>query len=76
MWLKDITPINELRKWFGHDFKKWPEFKKRYIEELKNKKQNVNQIKELKNEYNTLTLVYGAKDEEHNNAVVLRDKLN
>lgn len=75
MWLKDIAPSNELRKWFGHDYDKWYEFQKRYIEELKNKNQLINQIKELEKEYNTLTLVYGAKDEEHNNAVVLRDKI-
>ena len=75
MWLKDIAPSNELRKWFGHDYDKWYEFQKRYIEELKNKNQLINQIKELEKEYNTLTLVYGAKDEEHNNAVILRDKI-
>ena len=72
LWLKDIAPGTELRKWFGHDPVKWKEFQKRYLLELeKNKKQGLllkNQIKKGK-----VTLVYGAKDEEHNEAVILKD---
>ncbi|HEU4634373.1 MAG TPA: DUF488 domain-containing protein [Flavisolibacter sp.] len=75
IWLKEIAPSTELRKWFHHDPEKWKEFKKRYRQELKSKGE---QIKVLKRELKTgtLTLVYGAKDEEHNEALVLRELLN
>jgi uncharacterized protein YeaO (DUF488 family) len=70
LWLKEIAPSNELRKWFGHDPSKWKEFVKRYLCELKEKEEQVSQLKEqMKKE--TVTLVYGAKDEEHNEALVL-----
>lgn len=75
LWLKDVAPSNELRKWFGHDPEKWPEFQEKYNEELKSMKTSLSKIKDLEKENNTVTLVYGAKDQEHNNAVVLRDKL-
>jgi uncharacterized protein YeaO (DUF488 family) len=70
LWLKDIAPSAELRKWFGHDPDKWVEFKKRYHAELK---KNGAQVALLKEEIKkgVVTLVYGAKDEEHNEAVVL-----
>ena len=70
LWLKEVAPSNELRKWFAHDPKKWPEFERKYIEELKTVgaplallRQQVRQGK--------VTLLYGARDEEHNEAVVL-----
>ncbi|MGZ7069074.1 MAG: DUF488 domain-containing protein [Methanobacterium sp.] len=75
LWLKDIAPSNELRKWFAHDPERWEEFQIKYCEELKDKKEFLNQIKNIEREKSTITLVYGAKDEEHNNAIVLRDKL-
>jgi len=75
LWLKDIAPSTELRKWFAHDPDKWQEFQKKYREELKNKKTILLIIKDLENKNGTVTLVYGAKDEEHNNAVVLKEKL-
>lgn len=70
LWLKDIAPSTELRKWFGHDPQKWEEFKTRYVGELK---RNGDQIERLKREIDkgVVTLVYGAKDEEHNEARVL-----
>lgn len=70
LWLKEIAPSTELRKWFDHDPGKWDEFKKRYKEELKSAEK---QITILKDELSkgTVTLLYGAKDEEHNNAVVI-----
>ncbi len=72
LWLRDIGPSTELRKWFGHDPAKWQEFKKKYIEELKEKQDLVNviidQAKETK-----VTLIYGAKDEKHNEAQVILD---
>lgn len=72
LWLKDIAPSTELRKWFGHDPCRWEEFKKRYLAELKG---NSEQIRLLKQELGkgAVTLVYGAKDEEHNEAVVIRE---
>lgn len=74
LWLKEIGPSNELRKWFGHDPVRWEEFRKRYFAELKKNKEVVTQLKEhLKN---VVTLVYSAKDEEHNQAVVIREFLN
>lgn len=70
LWLKDIAPSTALRKWFGHDPEKWVEFKERYLVELKN---NSEQIQLLKQELDkgVVTLVYGSKDEEHNDAVVI-----
>jgi uncharacterized protein YeaO (DUF488 family) len=75
LWLKDIAPSTELRKWFGHDPKKWKEFSKRYNKELK---KNTKQIEILENQLKkgTVTLVYGAKDEEHNEALVLQGFLS
>ncbi|MFZ5933195.1 MAG: DUF488 domain-containing protein [Patescibacteria group bacterium] len=74
LWLKDIAPSETLRKWFSHDPAKWAEFKKRYFQELKDKKEAVEAIKE-RIEKGTVTFVYGAKDSEHNNAVVLKQYL-
>lgn len=71
LWLKEIAPSTELRKWFGHDPKKWNEFEKRYKKELDDKKELIAQIKELENEHKQVTLLYGARDTEHNEAVVL-----
>ncbi len=74
LWLKNIAPSTELRKWFGHDPNKWDEFKKQYRKELKANAEWVNvlkaQIKKM-----PLTLVYGAKDELHNDAVVIKEYL-
>ncbi len=74
MWLKEIAPSTELRKWFGHDPQKWEEFKKRYLTELKNNRENLSLLEnELKK--GKTTLVYGAKDENYNDAVVLQEYL-
>ncbi len=75
LWLKDVAPSNELRKWFAHDPERWTEFQAKYREELKDKKDILNEIKDKEKEESTITLVYAAKDEDHNNAVVLRDLL-
>jgi uncharacterized protein YeaO (DUF488 family) len=72
VWLKDIAPSDELRKWFGHDPKKWNEFRRRYFEELKDKKELVGVIIE-KARSRAVTLLYGAKDERYNNAVELKE---
>ena len=74
LWLKEVAPTTELRKWFSHDPAKWTEFKKRYLHELKENKEVVSLLKEqIKN--SDVTLVYAAKDEEHNEALVLRSFL-
>ena len=70
LWLKDIAPSSELRKWFQHDPAKWTEFQKRYKQELKSKGDQLDVIKERLH-HGPVTLLYGAKDEEHNEAVVL-----
>lgn len=75
LWLKEIAPSNELRKWFAHDLKKWSEFKKKYIVELEKKKDLLQQIKKLEKEKKTITLVYAAKSEKYNNTVVLKEIL-
>jgi uncharacterized protein YeaO (DUF488 family) len=74
LWLKDSAPSTELRMWFGHDPGKWAEFKTRYRAELK---ENDEQISLLNREIEkgVVTLVYSAKDEAHNDAVVLQEFL-
>ncbi|TXI10837.1 MAG: DUF488 domain-containing protein [Rhizobium sp.] len=71
-WLRDVAPSTGLRQWFGHDPDKWDEFRRRYLAELRN---NTTAIEELRRHIgqSAATLLYGAKDTEHNNAVVLRD---
>lgn len=71
IWLKDVAPSPGLRKWFGHEPKKFPEFVRRYKEEIKQNTNAINRIKMLEKEHKTVTLLYGAKDQLHNNAVVL-----
>jgi uncharacterized protein YeaO (DUF488 family) len=74
LWLKDVGPSNELRKWFGHDPKKWPEFKRRYKGELKTLGSPLVALRE-ETKQKTVTLLYGAKDQEHNEADVLLELL-
>jgi uncharacterized protein YeaO (DUF488 family) len=73
-WLKEIAPSTELRQWFGHDPVRWPEFRRRYAEELHQNIAVLNEIRELAR-HKTITLVFGAHDDEHNDAVVLREVL-
>lgn len=75
LWMKDVGPSDALRKWFGHEPEKWNEFRKRYRAELEKKKDLVAQLKKLEKEHGTLTLVFSAKDESHNQAVVLAEAL-
>ena len=74
VWLKEIAPSPELRKWFNHDAEKWKQFKAKYIGELK-QSPFTEQILALIKEHRTVTLVYGAKDQLHNQAVVLKEFL-
>lgn len=75
LWLKDIAPSNELRKWFSHDPEKWTDFQTRYRQELKSKADMIADLKRKAAEA-PLTLLYGAKDELHNEAVVLQKVLS
>jgi uncharacterized protein YeaO (DUF488 family) len=70
VWLKEIAPTDELRKWFGHEPERWPEFQKRYRAELDANGEAVAQLRALLGK-GTVTLLYGAHDEAHNNAVAL-----
>jgi len=73
-WIKDIAPSTELRKWFGHDPDRWPEFRNRYMKELRQHEALLIQIRDLAKE-GTVTLLFGAHDEKHNDAVVLQEVL-
>jgi uncharacterized protein YeaO (DUF488 family) len=75
IWLKDIAPSTALRKWFGHDPKKWTEFRKKYLQELKDNEEQVSMLKERLKK-GIVTLVYGAKDEGNNEPRVLEKLLN
>jgi uncharacterized protein YeaO (DUF488 family) len=72
-WMKDIAPSTELRTWFGHDPDRWPEFRRRYTAELQ-QNAGVDELRELARQ-GRVTLLFGARDTEHNDAVVLRDVL-
>ena len=72
LWLKDIAPTTELRKWFDHDPAKWNEFRRRYREELEKNKVESLLLAEHLNK-GKVTLVYGSKDEEHNEALVIKE---
>jgi uncharacterized protein YeaO (DUF488 family) len=72
LWLRDIAPSDELRHWFGHDPKRWPEFKRRYRAELKGRSDELKPIRDALGK-GKVTLLFAAKDEAHNNAVVLKE---
>jgi uncharacterized protein YeaO (DUF488 family) len=74
LWLKEIAPSTELRKWFGHDPDKWAEFRRRYLKELKQKTDLISLLKRLAKK-GTVTLIYAARDEEHNGALALQQLL-
>lgn len=74
LWLKDIAPSTELRKWFAHDPNKWAEFQKRYQAELRENEPALALLREQCAK-GKVTLLYGAKDEERNDAVVLKEYL-
>jgi uncharacterized protein YeaO (DUF488 family) len=74
LWQKDVAPSNSLRKWFGHDEKKWDDFKRRYFKELDKNIDSVSTIL-CKARQGSITLLYGAKEERFNNAVALKEYL-
>lgn len=71
-WSKDLAPSDQLRGWYSHDAGKWPDFKQRYFAELSGREELIRLIAE-KALTNTVTFVYAAKDEEHNNAAALKE---
>jgi uncharacterized protein YeaO (DUF488 family) len=71
LWMKQIGPSDRLRKWFGHDPARWSEFQKRYRAELREKSDLTKELKRLEKQRRTVTLVYSAHDELHNQAVAL-----
>jgi uncharacterized protein YeaO (DUF488 family) len=73
IWLRDVAPSDELRKWFNHDASKWEEFKRRYFKELENNKA-VNELINLLRDRRTITLLYSAKSP-YNNATALKEYL-
>jgi uncharacterized protein YeaO (DUF488 family) len=73
-WLKDIAPSAELRRWFGHDPSRWDEFQRLYRHELSTHADLLDELRELAR-HGVVTLVYSARDERHNDAVVLHDVL-
>lgn len=74
-WLKDLAPSTELRKWFGHDPERWTEFKKRYRRELQKSRGAVEALKVISGK-KRVTLLFAARDTDHNNAVALREYLD
>jgi len=75
LWLKDVAPSTELRRWYGHDPNRWLEFQNRYREELAKKDAALEILARIARD-GDLTLVYAARDERRNHALVIRDKLN
>lgn len=75
VWLKEIAPSDALRKWYGHEPEKWPEFKRRYFAELDGKQDALNELRAYL-EQGRLTLLYAARHGEYNNAVALKEYLS
>src|SRR5256885_948606 len=72
LWLKEVAPSTELRKWYGHDPDKWEEFRSRYRAELDDKGEVLDDLRRRLKE-GPVTFVFAARDEEHNSAVVLKE---
>lgn len=77
-WLKGLAPSTDLRKWFGHDPEKWKEFRRRYLKELKasDAAEDLEELQSIVKKHKRITLVFAAKDTEHNNAAALSDFLS
>ncbi|MGH2616705.1 MAG: DUF488 domain-containing protein [Microbacterium sp.] len=73
-WEGELAPSTELRQWFGHEPSRFKEFRRRYIEELRHQRPRITELRRRARE-GTLTLVYSARDAEHNDAVVLAEVL-
>lgn len=75
LWLKDIAPSPALRQWFSHDPKKWDAFQKKYKEELDANPEALQQLKTILQKEKHVTLLYGAKDKDRNQAVAIKNLL-
>lgn len=75
LWLKEIAPSDKLRKWYGHDPKKWPMFQRKYKSEISANEESFAQLKEIVKKKKHITLLFAAKDEDHNEAVVIKNLL-
>ncbi|HQH73574.1 MAG TPA: DUF488 domain-containing protein [bacterium] len=75
LWLKDAAPSTELRKWFDHQPERWEGFQEKYLAELQARPEVLEPLRETLRREKNATLVFAAKDAEHNNAVVLREYL-
>ena len=75
LWMKDVAPSDELRKFFHHEAPKWPSFERKYKAELKKKTDLLAELRKLEKEHGKLTLVFGARDVKQNQAVVLAEAL-
>ncbi len=71
-WLKELAPSTELRKWYGHDPSKWAQFQEKYWNELKNKQDDLSELAKESTK-NTITFVFGSKEEKLNNASALKE---
>jgi len=74
-WIRDLAPSTELRRWFGHRLERWPEFRRRYVAELQERRELLEEIRAA-TRAGPVTLVYAARDEAHNNAAVLKELLS
>lgn len=73
-WFSDLAPSNELRRWFGHEVARWPEFRRRYRAELAAQQERLAELVEMARQ-RPLVLLYSTRDEEHNQAAVLREAI-
>lgn len=73
-WMKELAPSADLRRWFNHDPRRWDEFRRRFFKELEAKPDELAQLRETAEKQSVL-LLYGARDEKHNNAVALKEFL-
>lgn len=76
LWLKEIAPSTELRKWFNHDPKKWTVFQRKYKVELSKNLEHVAALEEILKVHQRVTLLYATRDEEHNEAIVIKEFLS
>lgn len=72
--VQEVAPSDELRRWFGHDPERWEEFRRRYFEELEDRREVIQRLREWADGH-ALTLVYGASDQQQNNALALQQHL-
>jgi uncharacterized protein YeaO (DUF488 family) len=75
LWMRDVAPTTELRKWYGHEVGKWPEFRERYEKELAQHGELLDLVRDIEHHRKTVTILFGAKDQEHNEANVLAEVL-